>query len=130
MTSLKNLSTNKLDILCNDAGLDMESTTLLIARFIKFDGAGWIYQVVASEDGDSNICICELSVTVDANGDFGADFAGTPLFESNDMEAIQDAWREGPVVRLGDDFDPLDLKGIPTLEDVCPIPPTEFLSIR
>lgn len=106
MISLKNLSTNDLDILCNDAGLDMESTTLLIARFIKYipdtpsEGAEWLYQVVATEEGDSNICICELSVHIDGNGDFGADFAGAPLFESNDMSAINDVWKEGPAVRL------------------------------
>ena len=132
MTSLKNLTTKELDILCNDAGLDMETTHILRARFVKFvpdspsDCAEWIYQIVASEDGDNNICICELSVTVGGNGDLGADFAGCPLFESNDMNAINDVFNEGSVSRLGDDFDPMDLEGIPFIA----IPDTEFLKIR
>ena len=129
MIGLKNLSTKELDIICNDGGIDMETTHLLRARFIRYipdsptTGPEWLYQVVASEDGDNNICICELSVIFDENGDLAADFAGCPLFESNDMNAINDVWAEGTAVRLKDDFNPLDLVGIP-------MPDTEFLSIR
>jgi len=116
MISLKNLSTKELDILCNDAGLDMENTHILRARFVEFstDCAKWLYQVVASDDGDNGICICELAVHIDSNGDLGADFAGTPLFESNDMEAVNDVFNEG-AVRLDKDFNPLDLVGIPSI---------------
>jgi len=107
MISLKDLNTSNLESLCNNAGIDMEGTNLLQAKFIKFDNMEYIYQVVASEDGDDNICICELSVTIDSDGDLSADFAGCPLFESNDMSAITDVWNEGPAVRLDDEFNPI-----------------------
>lgn len=121
MNHPKDFNNSELEALVVAAGLNMETTHIIRNEFKEYfpETTTFVYHVVATEDGDENICICELGVTINRNGNFVADFAGCPLFESNDMSAINDVFKEG-ATRLGDDFDPLDLKGIPD---------TEFLSI-
>ena len=134
MNHPKDFNNSELEALCVAAGLNMETTHIIRNTFVEYfpETTTFVYHVVASEDDDTNICICELGVTINENGNFVADFAGTPLFESNDMSAINDVFKEG-AVRFNDAFDPMELDGIPScldFEDIHPIPPTEFLKIR
>ena len=116
MNHPKDFNNSELEALCVAAGLNMETTHIIRNEFKAYypDTTTFVYHVVATEDDDPNICICELGVTINENGNFVADFAGCPLFESNDISAINDVFKEG-AVRLANDFNP--------------IPPTEYLSI-
>jgi len=110
MNKLDNLNTIEMRELCENAGLDMSDVTLAKIKFVKYvcETHSFIYNAIVFADGEDLICICEMEVCLDSNSEIIADFAGTPLFESNDISAISDVWKEGPV-RLNEDFNPVEI---------------------